>query len=117
RIYSFTVTRAHLSGDSSKIQRQLEMEYAGHVPGFSAFVENDEEQIVSGMVDLAKYVAVLYNNAPVANGWKMQLELTNQRKYDFVREKGKKEFSSEEKITLPDLMLDDAEVKRIRRAK
>ncbi len=116
RIYSFTVTRAHLSGDETKIQRQLEMEYAGHVPGFSAFVENDEEQIVSGMVDLAKYVAVLYNNAPVANGWKMQLELTNQRKYDFVREKGEKEPSGEQ-LSLPELIVDVENSNRVKRIK
>lgn len=92
RIYSFTINRSHLKkGDETKIQRQLEIEYAGHVPGFSAFLENDEEQLISGMVDLAKYVIILYNNSPIANGWRMQFEFTNQRKYDFVREGNKRE--------------------------
>ena len=38
------------------------------------------------MVDLAKHVAFLNNNAPVVNGWRIQLEITNERKYDFVRQ-------------------------------
>ena len=86
RIFSFTITRAHLQGGKTKVQRQLEIEYAGYVPGFSEFVKDDEKQIVAGMVDIAKQVAFLSNNAPVANGWRMQLGVTNERKYDFVRQ-------------------------------
>lgn len=90
RIYSFTINRSHLG---KEIQRQLEVEYAGYVPGFTAFEKNSEAQIVSGMVDLAKYIAVLYHNAPIANGWKMQLGITNERKYDFVAKTGGKKCS------------------------
>ncbi|MBI4140586.1 hypothetical protein HY485_01980 [Candidatus Woesearchaeota archaeon] len=87
RIFSFTITRAHLEhGSKSKVQRQLEIEYAGYVPGFRDFVKDDERQIVAGMVDIAKQVAFLSNNVPVANGWRMQLGVTNERKYDFVRQ-------------------------------
>ncbi len=91
RIFSFTVTRAHLAGAEGTIQRQLELEYAGYVPGFSAFEKDSEKQIVSDMVDLAKQVAFLHNNAPVVNGWRMQLAITNERKYDFVRQIQQKE--------------------------
>jgi hypothetical protein len=90
RIFSFTVTRAHLSGkdgkDTQTVQRQLEIEYAGHVPGFPGFVQDSEPQIVDNMVALAKHVAMLSNNSLVANGWHMQLNLTGERKYDFVRQ-------------------------------
>ena len=82
RIYSFTVTRAHAPG---RIQRQLEIEYAGFVPGFLGFEKENETQIVAGMVELAKHVVVLHQNAPIANGVTMQLKPTDERKYDFVR--------------------------------
>ncbi|MBI4016730.1 MAG: hypothetical protein HY363_03485 [Candidatus Aenigmarchaeota archaeon] len=84
RIFSFTITRAHLRGT---VQRQLEIEYAGYVPNFPDFQKDNESQIVSDMVDIAKRVVFLSNNAPVGNGWRMQLGLTNERKYDFVRGK------------------------------
>lgn len=90
RIYSFTINRSHIRKD---IQRQLEIEYAGYVPGFQGFDKNSEKQIVSGMIDLARYIAVLYHNAPIANGWKMQLSVTNERKYDFVAKTGGKKCS------------------------
>lgn len=124
RIYSFTMTRAHLGGDETKVQRQLEMEYAGYIPGFEGFSKSNEEQIVKGMVDLAKFVAVLYQNSPVANGWKMHLELTNQRKYDFVREKGKESseedsLSSSEKnpLLLSEIIEDEKTANRVKRIK
>lgn len=90
RIFSFTVTRAHLAS-TELIQRQLEIEYAGYVPGFTAFEKDSERQIVSDMVDLAKQTAFLHNNAPIVNGWRMQLAITNERKYDFVRQIQQKE--------------------------
>ncbi|MBI3334808.1 hypothetical protein HYZ97_04950 [Candidatus Pacearchaeota archaeon] len=92
RIYSFTITRAHLQQpgkrDENSVQRQLEIEYAGYLPKFLGFKKDSEQQIVAGMVDLARYTFALYCNAPVVNGWRIQLEPTHERKYDFVREKG-----------------------------
>lgn len=88
RIYSMSFTRAHLikagEGKESATQRQLEMEYAGYIPGFPGFQKNSEKQIVQGMVELAKYTFALYNNGPIASGWRMQLSITDERKYDFV---------------------------------
>lgn len=96
RIYSFTVTRANLIKPGEKkesdVQRQLELEYAGYIPGFKGFEKNSEQQIVHGMVDLAKYTYILYNNAPV-NGCRMNLALTGERKYDFVSRIGRKNLS------------------------
>ncbi len=82
RIYSFTLTRAHaLNGE---IQRQLEIEYAGFIPGFSGFVKDSEEQIVAGMVNIAKYIAFFGRNVRLGKGWMMDVQLTHERKYDFV---------------------------------
>jgi hypothetical protein len=93
RIYSFTVTRAALMegvAQSGQVrQHQLEIEYAGYIPGFKGFVKDDEAQIVSGMIDLAKHVAFLSDNAHVAGGWRMGLSITDERKYDFVSCRGK----------------------------
>jgi hypothetical protein len=97
RIYSFTITRAHLTkaGDSieSGTQRQLEIEYAGYIPGFRGFEKDSEKQLVQGMVDLAKYTFAMYNNAPISDGWRMNLQVTEQRKYDFVLGKDSREIS------------------------
>ncbi len=88
RLYSMSFTRAHLikpgEKNESGIQRQLELEYAGYIPKFPGFKLNSEEQIVEGMVDLAKYTGVMYSNAPVKNGWRANLKLTGERKYDFI---------------------------------
>lgn len=93
RIYSMTFTRAHLikpnQTEESDIQRQLEMEYAGYIPGFLGFEENSEKQIVKGMVDLGKYATVMFQDSPIINGWRMSVNLTGQRKYDFIAGTGK----------------------------
>jgi hypothetical protein len=81
RIFSFTVTKAHRD---HLVQRQLEIEYAGYVPGFPQFEKGSEKQIVSDMVALAKQVAFLNNDVAIAPGWSVRLELTDERKYDFV---------------------------------
>lgn len=107
RIYSFTITRAHLTkpGDNkeSGVQRQLEIEYAGFIPGFSGFKENSEEQIVKGMVDLARYTYGMYDNAPLGRGWTVSMTVTSERKYDFIT--GKRDAASipkrKETILLP----------------
>lgn len=83
RIYSFTVTRAEDASDSNRVQRQLEIEYAGFVPGFPHFIKDDETQIISGLVDLAKHTLFFGNNAPVA-GRRLFARPTSQRKYDFI---------------------------------
>jgi len=88
RLYSMTVTRAHLIKPletvESAIQRQLEVEYAGFIPGFKGMEKDSEKQIIEGMVAIAKYVGVLYHGVPITDGWKMDLAITNQRKYDFI---------------------------------
>jgi hypothetical protein len=46
--------------------------------------KDSERQIIEGMVTLAKYIGVLYHGAPITEDWKMDLAITNQRKYDFI---------------------------------
>jgi hypothetical protein len=99
RIYSFTITRAHLAGKDD-IQRQLEIEYAGYVPGFNSFEKDSEKQIVAGMVDLARMSAFLSHNAPVQGGWRIGLFPTSQRKYDFVSGKPAKRIKREALLKL-----------------
>ena len=88
RIYSMSFTRAHLikAGEKkeSGIQRQLELEYAGYMPKFNGLEKDSEKQIVQGLVDLAKYIFIMYNEAPITNGWRMNLKISNERKYDFI---------------------------------
>lgn len=91
RIYSMSFTRAHLirAGESieSDIQRQMEFEYAGYIPGFGGFKKDSEPEIIKGMVELAKQVYRLYgmgSDAVLANSWTMRVEPTFQRKYDFI---------------------------------
>jgi len=107
RIYSFTITRAHLikPGETkeSGVQRQLEIEYAGYFPGFKGFKEGSEKQIVQGMVDIAKYTYALYDGAPVKDGWAMNLAITGERKYDFIN-------SNREKVQISSAKLLTAEV-------
>jgi hypothetical protein len=102
RIYSMTVTRAHLIKPNevieSAIQRQLEVEYAGFIPGFKGRDNNSEKQIVEGMVAIAKYIGVMYHGAPIVNGWNMDLAITNQRKYDFITSQDSK------KVNMTDVM-------------
>ena len=85
RIYSFTITRAQVRGVSdAPVQRQLEIEYAGYIPGFAGFVQDNEAQLVAGMVDLGRYVGVLHASAPLGSSWRLQTHFTRERKWDFV---------------------------------
>ncbi|MFA5855834.1 MAG: hypothetical protein WC867_00615 [Candidatus Pacearchaeota archaeon] len=103
RIYSFSFTRAHLikpgKKEESGIQRQLEIEYAGYIPGVGKINVGSEEEIVSGMIDNARYTYGLYSSSPVKDGWRMNLLVTNERKYDFIV--GKDKMNLENRITLP----------------
>jgi len=86
RIYSLTLTRATLErGEETLVQRQLELEYAGYIPGFPQFEKDSEEQIVAAMVEIAKHIGFFYRSTHVTPKWKIDLAFTNQRKYDFVR--------------------------------
>lgn len=98
RIYSMSMTR---STAKEHVQRQLELEYAGFVPGFKGFKKNDEEQIVSGMVDLTKRLIRLYQETEVKEGILMKLSPTLERKYDFVRSAYQDRKALPSKIGLP----------------
>jgi hypothetical protein len=103
RIYSFCFTRAHLikpgQKEESGIQRQLEIEYAGYIPGVGNINIGCEDEIVSGMLDNARYTYGLYGDSPVKQGWRMNLSVTNERKYDFIV--GKDKLNLENRMNLP----------------
>ena len=112
RIYGFTITRAHLmfpgQKEERRTQRQLEIEYAGYIPGFSGFAKNSEEQIVVGIVDLARYTYAMYGNAPILGRWRMSLAPTMERKYDFVADTvGKKKPKRKEQMQSEQIVLDN----------
>ncbi len=116
RVYSMSFTRAHLTKPAERaesgIQRQLEMEYAGFMPSFPGFERNSEKQIVEGMVDLAKYTYALYNNAPVKSGWRMNLAITGERKYDFILGKHGALPEHREVLALPEGSVERVRLKR-----
>ena len=88
RIYLFTITRAHLikAGEKkeSETQRQLEIEYAGHLSGFNSFEKDSEKQIVNGLVDLANYIHKFHSSISLIREWGISLTPTQERRYDFV---------------------------------
>jgi len=102
RLYGFTITRAHLTkpADSKECgtQRQLEIEYAGYIPGFEGFKKDSEKQIVTGMVDLARYTFNMYLQTPINGSWQMKLIPTTERKFDFVSEGPRKESARTQKL-------------------
>jgi hypothetical protein len=103
RFYSFALTRAHLVKPGEKaesaVQRQLEIEYAGFIPGFAAFHKNSEEEIITGLVDVATYCSVLYNGKKTMDGFTLSIKPTLERKFDFVKGDAK---VPEIKCTLPE---------------
>ena len=83
RIYSLVVSDARRNLDE-KEQWQLEVEYAGHIPGFKTNIGREEE-IVDDIVTLMKHVCFFYNNLPLDSGELVSFAPTTERKYDFIR--------------------------------
>ncbi len=86
RIYNFTVTRAQITRSEQQVetQRQLEIEYAGYLPGFKNFKNEDEQQLIRSMLDLTRYTYALYHDVLLPDEGRMKLVPTKERKYDFV---------------------------------
>ena len=80
RMYGVTVSDAQIE---NRRQIQLELEYAGYIPGFDLDKDN-ERSIVEDIVNINKQILLLYNNVNVSRGWKVQFRPTCERKYDFV---------------------------------
>ncbi|MFH1173762.1 MAG: hypothetical protein V1725_01370 [archaeon] len=86
REYGCTVSDAKLLDGREGRQVQLEMEYAGFIPGFSGLQKGDERQIVEEMIHLYSTLLMSYglNSVPLNAGYSMKLLPTQERKYDFV---------------------------------
>jgi len=80
RMYGVTVSDSKVD---NRRQLQLELEYAGYIPGFDIDLDN-ERSIVEDIVNINKQVLLLYNDIKIARGWKVQFRPTCERKYDFV---------------------------------
>ena len=104
RIFSFTITRSHLqktgAKDESDIQRQLEIEYAGYLPGFPDFAQKSEKQMIQNMVDVARTTFALYQHAILPRGWSFAMEVTDERKYDFVSGNGRRSLNKQDQLLL-----------------
>ncbi|HLE07119.1 MAG TPA: hypothetical protein VI933_00680 [archaeon] len=73
RIYAVAVT---FCKSKNRIQKQLEIEYAGFIPGFREFKNNSREQIVSGVLGLSNY---FHKSLPKI------LKPSTERKFEFVK--------------------------------
>ncbi|MBW2995541.1 hypothetical protein KY312_04250, partial [Candidatus Woesearchaeota archaeon] len=80
RMYGVTVSDSSIE---NRRQLQLELEYAGYIPGFD-IDKNNERSIVEDFVNINKHILLLFNNVNVSRGWKVQFRPTCERKYDFV---------------------------------
>ena len=87
-----SVTDAYKLPDREKRQFQLELEYAGQIPGFPAPTKQSERAIVEEMSVLYRGMLVSFGISPVAinTDWQMQITPTVERKYDFVSGNGHK---------------------------
>jgi hypothetical protein len=86
REYGCTVSKAVLQSDSSQVQHQLEIEYAGYTPGFKGINLNKEKDIVTEISQLYRLFLVGYGASPVQlnEHWSMKLIPTTERKFDFA---------------------------------
>lgn len=79
RLYGMTVSDSTFA---ERRQLQLEVEYAGYIPGFTTDTDN-ERTIVEDVVNINKHVLFLHSGKSV-NGWRVEFAPTTERKFDFV---------------------------------
>lgn len=73
RIYAVAIT---FCKSKNKIQKQLEIEYAGYLPGFGNKRQGTEKQVIAGVQNLSKYI---YSH------FLKMLKSSVERKFDFVK--------------------------------
>ena len=73
RIYAVAIT---FCKSKNKIQKQLEIEYAGYLSGFGDKKQSTEKQVIAGVQNLSKYI---YNHFP------KMLKPSVERKFKFVK--------------------------------
>ena len=85
-----SVTDSYKLPEREKRQLQLELEYAGQIPGFPAPTKQSERAIVEEMSRLYRGLLVTFGVEPVPINadWQLQLTPTVERKYDFVSGNG-----------------------------
>jgi len=101
RIYCLTISRSHSetnkeSGDT--LLRQLEIEYVGCRPKILPKIIkelekseiNPENKIVLGLTSIASTIYERYCGKKINDNYKIWLEPTKERKYDFVQKSMKK---------------------------
>ncbi len=73
RIYAVAIT---FCKSKNKVQKQLEIEYAGYLSGFKNPVRNVEKQVIAGVQELSQYI---YKHFPA------MLRQSTERKFEFVK--------------------------------
>lgn len=73
RIYAVAVT---FCKTKNSVQKQLEVEYAGYLPGFKNQRGNIEKQVIAGVQELSRYI---YKHFPT------MLKPSVERKFEFVK--------------------------------
>lgn len=73
RIYAVAVTFCKAK---NSVQKQLEIEYAGYLPGFKKSKEKIEKQVIAGVQELSQYI---YKHFPA------MLKPSVERKFEFVK--------------------------------
>ncbi len=94
RLYSLVVSDA--LKEKKTQQMQLEVEYAGYIPGFKDFNEKDERSIVEDILYIDKVVVGLHNNSQI-NGYRVNFIPTTESKFQFI---SGKERAKEENLVL-----------------
>jgi len=73
RIYAVAIT---FCKSKNKVQKQLEIEYAGYLPEFKNKIQGDEKQVIAGVQELSQYI---YKHFPKI------LRPSIERKFEFVK--------------------------------
>lgn len=73
RIYAVAITFCE---SRRRIQKQLEIEYAGYLPGFKNRGHNKEKQIIAGVQELSQYIYQHFSD---------MLQPSTERKFEFVK--------------------------------
>ena len=73
RIYSVAIT---FCSSGNKVQKQLEVEYAGYIKGVGKFRMNSEKEVIQGVLGLSEYIYKCLSK---------MLKPSTERKFEFVK--------------------------------
>ena len=92
RLYSVVISCA--SKNDKKKQWQLEIEYAGYIPGFKQFEKGNERNVVEDILYIDKSIVALYSDTILESGYKVSFIPTTESKFEFVSGKSSKQLET-----------------------